>query len=328
MIDFAEIKGRHPIESYLERKGVELRRAPGGYVARCPIHGGKKSFAFNVNVKKQLWYCFSACQRGGDVIRLVMEMDGAADAVAACEILEGRPLKEEERNRPAPVRAAVAKAFEVRVMPSVPKLYKGEERHLQAVAALRKLEVQGMRTAQEEGCLRFCLAYEQPAFAVLDVENPCNVQVRRLDGQLWFDRAKVMGVKGNWAAWPVGLSAALRHPGSTVLLVEGTGDFLAGWDVRSLGFDVIPLAMFGASQAIHPGALPLLEGRRVIVVEQHDAAGAQARERWERQLREAARSREVRVWQVPGEGEDLNDFLSAGGSAEEVMNITGQSVGA
>jgi hypothetical protein len=23
---------------------------------------------------------------------------------------------------------------------------------------------------------------------------------------------------------------------------------------------------------------------------------------------------------VPGEGEDLNDFLSAGGSAEEVMN--------
>src|SRR3954470_7760323 len=106
MIDFEEIKSRHPIEAELERRGVELKRAPGGYVARCPIHGGEKSWAFSVNTKKQVWYCFSACGRGGDVFNLVMELDGAANVKAAAEILEGRPLTDEERTRP-PVKRAL-----------------------------------------------------------------------------------------------------------------------------------------------------------------------------------------------------------------------------
>lgn len=318
MIDFAAIKARHPLEAVLERRGVVLRRAPGGYVARCPVHGGEKGWAFSINEKKQLWYCHSKCQRGGDVFRLVMELDGAADARAAAEILEGRPLTEQERQRPAPARAEVAKTAEVRILPSVPKFYLGEERHLRAVADLRKLHWRSMEEAQRQGCLRFCMAYDQPAFAVLDAANPCNVQVRRMDGQLWFERSKVMGVRGNWAAWPVGLSAALAHPKSTILLVEGTGDFLAGWDMRNQAVDVIPVAMFGAGQAIHPGALPLFEHRRVIIIEQHDGAGASARERWLAQLQQAAAR--VSVWQVPGEGADLNDHISAGHDPEPILS--------
>lgn len=328
MIDFEEIKSRHPIEGELERRGVVLKRAPGGYVARCPIHGGTKSWAFSINVKKQLWFCFSKCQRGGDVFKLVQELDGAANAKAAAEILEGRLLTDEERNRTPVERVVLAQTFETRLLPKVPKLYKGEERHWREVAALRKLSWPAIKAAQEEGCLRFCVAYDHPAFAVLDVEALCNVQVRRMDGRKWFEGdedggKKVMGVKGNWAAWPVGLSAALRYPKATVLLVEGTGDFLAGWDVRCSAVDVIPVAMFGASQSIHASALPLLERREVVIVEQHDQAGAMATARWREQL-EAAHAR-ARVWKVPGEGEDLNDFVSGGGDVEGILNDPDQT---
>jgi hypothetical protein len=319
VIDFQEIKSRHSIEGELSRRGVELKRAPGGFKARCPIHGGQKSYAFSINEKKQVWYCWSECRTGGDVLKLVMMLDGAADAKAAAEILEGRPLTDAERTRPAPVRTELARVVDTRMLPKVPKLYLGEERHWRAVAGLRKLFWVSMQMAQVEGCLRFCVAYDQPAYAILDGTTPCTVQARRMDGGLWFGDKKVMGVKGNWAAWPVGLAAAMRHPKATILLVEGTGDFLAGWDVRQHAIDVIPMAMFGAGQAIHPSALPLLEGRDVVIVEQHDEAGARAREAWGKQLREEARALSVRAWRVPGEGEDLNDFISAEGDAERIL---------
>jgi hypothetical protein len=326
MIDFQEIKSRHPIEAELERRGVKLRRATGGYVARCPIHNGTKGWAFSVNTEKQVWYCFSACRRGGDVFDLVMELDGAADAKAAAEILEGRPLTDEERTRPAAATrsaGSIVRAIEARALPAVPKMYLGEERHHRAVAELRKLQWTGIAEAQKEGCLRFCVAYDQPAYAILDASNPCNVQVRRMDGRRWFDESgadgkKVMGVKGNWASWPVGLAAALRHPAAKILWVEGTGDVLAGWDVRMNGIDVIPCGMFGAGQPIHDGALACLEGREVIIVQQHDHAGEMATKAWHKQLMEA--HAKPRVWPVPGVGEDLNNFISGGGDPFVILN--------
>jgi hypothetical protein len=199
----------------------------------------------------------------------------------------------------------------LRELPQIPKMYRGEQRHWGALAALRKLpHSRGVALAVRNDVLRFCLAYEQPAWAVLDVAEPCNVQVRRMDGALWFDRAKVMGIKHNWAKWPVGFTVALQHPTAEILLVEGTGDFVAAWHLVSEGIDTIPLAMFGASNPIHDGALTLLEGRRVRIIEQHDEAGAKATETWAAQLRAAGCQVITRL--VPTPDEDLNDHLSAG----------------
>ena len=172
------------------------------------------------------------------------------------------------------------------------------------------------------GCLRYGLVYEQPAYLILDSTNPCNVQCRRMDGQLWFERSKVMGVRGNWAAWPVGLSALDHMPGChQFLLVEGTGDYLAAWDLRSqLGQHLCPVAMFGASQGIHEGALPLFSGQRVLIVQQHDEAGARASERWAAQLRTAGAT--VSTWLCPTEGHDLNDFLSAAGESPDLSTLS------
>lgn len=321
MIEWDDIKARHPIEDELAKRGFQLRRASGGWQMKCPLHNEQKGMSFCVDDKKQLWKCFGKCQCGGDVIKLVMELD-ECDATTACEILEGRKLRDDANYQHVPRKprhVPVKEVTQVRELPNIPKLYRGERRHWEAVAKLRKLpHAGGVEMAVRHGVLRFCLAYDQPAWAVLDVGNPCNVQVRRMDGELWFDRAKVMGVKHNWAKWPVGLEVALQNAQAEIVLVEGTGDFIAAYHACADGHTGgIPLAMFGASNPIHEGALTLLEGRKVRIIEQHDEAGAKATELWAGQLREAGC--EVLTRLVPVGGEDLNDHLSAGREMGEIF---------
>ena len=202
---------------------------------------------------------------------------------------------------------------EIRDVPALPALSAGTHAQLEQVARIRKLpHCDGPALAAHHGTLRFCTAYDEPAWAVLDVENACNVQLRKMDGTLWFGKTKVMGITGNWAAWPVGLSVALKMPGCEIWLVEGSGDFIAAWHCVAEGWgNFVPVAMFGASQAIHAGALPLFAGRCVTIIQQHDERGAEAAARWERQLSETGAC--VRVCVVPGDGNDLNDWVSAGG---------------
>lgn len=322
MIDWEEIKARHHIEDVLAKRGIPMRRSQRGWMAKCPLHNEKEGMSFSVDAEKQRWRCFGKCDCGGDVLRLVMELD-EVDATGAAEILEGRPLRSaacsgapppKRELRPAPVTVETP-----RELPRLPRLWTGEARHWQAVAKLRKLPHEGgVAAAVKHGTLRFCMAYDQPAWAVLDVDNPCNAQVRRMDGELFFDRVKSMGIRGNWAAWPVGLNVALRMSACPIMLVEGTGDFVAGWHCAVEGFtDGVPVAMFGASNPIHESALALLEGRRVEIIEQHDQAGAKAAARWREQL-ESARC-EVVTRLVPTPGEDLNDHIAAGRAMELIF---------
>lgn len=321
MIDWEDIKARHTIEDELQRRGVVLRRNGGGYICKCPLHGEQHGASFSIDIKKQLWRCFGKCAVGGDVIKLVELWDGV-DATTAAEILEGRQLRDDA----APVKArpqmqAKAVVSALRELPIPQKFWKGELRHWEAVARQRKLpHAGGVEMAVREGCVRFCVAYDHPAWVVLDVGNPCNVQARRMDGQLWFGDKKVMGFKGNWAKWPVGLDVVLRHPAAPVLLVEGTGDFIAGWHAVAEGFsDGIPLAMFGAGNTIHPSALALLEGRNVLIMEQHDRAGATASKVWSEQLQGAGCWVDVRL--IPTPGEDLNDHFANGREPEALFQL-------
>ncbi len=316
LIDFADIKSRHTIERVLEKRGVELKKTSAGWQCKCPVHHEEHGMSFQIDSKKQLAKCHGKCQCGWDVIKLVMDLE-SVDAIGACELLEGRPLRDghhtEHKREPAP--EPPPKIHAPREMPTrakLSKMWKGEMRHWMRVAELRKLPHEGgVALAVENGVLRFCMAYDIPSWAVLDIENPCNIQLRRMDGELWWGEVKVMGVKGNWAAWPVGLSVALKHPTADILLVEGTGDFVAAWHYADSGATGgIPVAMFGASQNIHPSALALLTARRVRIIEQADEAGAKASQRWAAQLAEVGAAVEVR--RIPTAGEDLNDHLSAG----------------
>ena len=324
MIDWEDIKRRHKIEDVMQKRGFKLRRSGTGLLCKCPLHDEQKGESFSIDVKKQLWKCFGRCMCGGDVIKLVMELD-CVDATTAAEILEGRVLRADpnearqaprKEKRPAPEERV--EVTQMRELPALPRLYKGERRHWESLATLRGLEWPAVEMAVRCGVVRFCLAYQQPAWAVLDVSNPCNVQVRRMDGELWFGRAKVMGMKNNWAKWPVGLSVLqMVHP-PEVILVEGTGDFLAAYDaVANFHTGGVPIAMFGAANPIHEGALALLEGMNVRIIQQHDEAGAHASAHWAEQLIEAGAR--VRVVRVPTPGEDLNDHIKAGRDVEELF---------
>lgn len=345
MIDFDDIKARHRIEDFLARRGIEVKRASGGFTCKCPFHDGDNKASLFIHGAKQYAKCWTRCGYIGSVLDCVMALDGAENALAAAEILEGRPLTEEEKTRPKVQRVVRLRFEDDMTRRPLPRMLRAEQLKMGAQAAFetvakaRGLHWTGIKLAHDAGCVRFCREHWEKqetgwrsedfnCYAVLDAENPCNVQFRRMDADangkalpFWVKDgkpAKVLGRAGNNAHWPVGIDVAIEHRKSTILLVEGTGDFLAGWDIRGLGFDVIPVAFFGAGiHKFDPRALPFFERRDVLIAMQHDAACESASLRLADQL--VSVHARVRGWRVPEEGADLNDYVSAGGDIDRIF---------
>lgn len=78
-IDIAEIKRRVAVDDVLAAHGrVNLRRTSSGRAGACPICStskNTKSRAFTISADGRAWYCFSACNRGGSVVDLVMALE-------------------------------------------------------------------------------------------------------------------------------------------------------------------------------------------------------------------------------------------------------------
>lgn len=87
----AELKKRITLEYELDRRGLlgTLKRKPVALVGPCPIHGGDNPTAFVVDTQRQLWHCFTGCQKGGDIFDLVRAIDGLSFP-AAMAYLEHR----------------------------------------------------------------------------------------------------------------------------------------------------------------------------------------------------------------------------------------------
>jgi DNA primase len=62
------------IENDLARRGVKLKREGRELVGPCPVCGGTDRFSVSIN--KQVWNC-RGCSKGGDVIALMMHLDGS-----------------------------------------------------------------------------------------------------------------------------------------------------------------------------------------------------------------------------------------------------------
>jgi len=94
------------ISSYLQ-----VDKAGRNYKALCPFHS-EKTPSFVVFPESQRWYCFGACNEGGDVFNFVMKMEGwdfrvALEALAAQAGVELQP--------PSPAKAqAVEEADQLR----------------------------------------------------------------------------------------------------------------------------------------------------------------------------------------------------------------------
>ena len=79
-LDPKALRAAVPIVRFLHDRGLtsRLRRQGRRLVGPCPIHGGDNPTAFVVDPGRQLWYCFTACQAGGDVVTLVRRLDRAS----------------------------------------------------------------------------------------------------------------------------------------------------------------------------------------------------------------------------------------------------------
>jgi hypothetical protein len=72
---FEQLKRNVPISAVLERYGITLKRRGSTLTGCCPIHQGTNKRQFSVDETKGLWRCFGDCDRGGDIINLVAELE-------------------------------------------------------------------------------------------------------------------------------------------------------------------------------------------------------------------------------------------------------------
>ena len=68
-----------------------IKSAGSEYRACCACHGGNNPSAFVINKHTGMWYCFTGCQRGGDLYDVIMEVNevGFKDAVKWLAHLQG-----------------------------------------------------------------------------------------------------------------------------------------------------------------------------------------------------------------------------------------------
>jgi DNA primase len=95
----------------------QMRRIGARWTARCPLPDHEdKSPSFVVFVETNTWYCFGACQRGGDVIdlaRIAWSIDRADVAAAEVLLSFGRPIPRRpeawfrRQERQKPIRDAI-----------------------------------------------------------------------------------------------------------------------------------------------------------------------------------------------------------------------------
>lgn len=68
-----EVKDKIDIVEFVNER-VPLKRAGRNYKALCPFHQ-EKTPSFSVNPERQIWYCFGACDEGGDVISFLQKWE-------------------------------------------------------------------------------------------------------------------------------------------------------------------------------------------------------------------------------------------------------------
>lgn len=187
------------------------------------------------------------------------------------------------------------------------------------IARQRHVSPESVRHAASCGLLFVAPWRGFASWAVTDSAR-WNCQFRRMDGHAFPHPSgpkKTLAAPGSWASWPIG--AADLSTVESVLLVEGSGDFLAAWHfitAEHLSGRCAAVCMTGAANWIPSEALPEIAKRRVRILPHLDTskAGEEAALRWETQLTKAGGS--AHCFDLTGlttadgvEVGDLNDVL-------------------
>jgi hypothetical protein len=258
-----------------------------------------------------------------DAPALLAAVEGL-DMKAACRLfIEVAGVKREPHEpRQGPQVPRVRKAespVPTREKPSLPTLKAPSNEEAEQIALQRRVSLESVLFAASCGLLFVTRWRGFASWAVTDSAR-WNCQFRRMDGKPFPHPAgakKTLTALGSWASWPIG--AADLGAVETVLLVEGSGDFLAAWHFiteERLQGRCAAVAMTGAANWMPTGALPEITKRRVRIFPHLDTskAGEDAALRWETQLTKAGGS--AHCYDLAGlatatgeEVGDLNDVL-------------------
>ena len=298
MNEIEQWKAALPLPTLLLRLGLSERElTPGEYP--CPLHRESRGNAFSIAHKegRWLWNCFGACGCGGDEVTLLEKVENLSRTEAI------RRLRELAIGTGAPAQTTRVNTPKVPRRPRLPQpsleypadLHTGSYEELCTVAKLRSVSEQAVIAMSRAGFLGFATVCGAPSWLVLDASGKA-AEARRMDGCPYPDgrglpSRKAHTLKNSQKSWPLGLISKKLHtlPDTSVLLVEGSGDFVAAHHFCQLhpgGQRWQPVAFLGACvRKIHPDAVGLLGGRVVRIVPHCDKAGETAGIAWARLLR-------------------------------------------
>ena len=103
-IDFERLRHLVPLSLIISHYGLdaELKRVGSQLRGCCPIHKGRNSAQFVVDLRKNVWRCFGDCNRGGGSLELVAEIEHLALRDAAVLIAQWFSIAPHNRARGHP----------------------------------------------------------------------------------------------------------------------------------------------------------------------------------------------------------------------------------
>ncbi len=292
-VTLALCKQRLPLPELLARLGL-FDAPPRSGNHPCPIHSERNGSAFSMQHTRGvwLWICHGKCAAGGDEISFLEHFGSLSrrNAIHRYQELCGFSPRNGFHPNPIATHRKPAATQVPHPMIDFPNpLTAGSFSDCEQVANLRSVPTSTITAMSKEGLLAFGNVCGLPSWLVLDGSRKL-AEARRMDGER-YPCAKSLGerkthtLRGSQKNWPLGL----REGTAPILLVEGSGDFVAAHYFCSFtkrsATPWQPVAMLGASvKTLHPDAIPLLSGRRVRIVPHADEAGAKAGLQWAKLL--------------------------------------------
>lgn len=270
-ITSANLKVTLSIEQFLLTRGIHLRRHGESLVGPCPVHGGDNPGAFVVNRIKNVWYCFTGCGTGGDIIDLVRRLDGIGyrDALQTLGRVPNVTIPS--------VSYQNATATERRFQPYTRQLWLDpfsewlKKKGISSATA-RRFEVGAYHG---QGMLKRCVAVR-----IHDPQgNPLGYAGRRLDPEETRRRGKWIFPRGlPKGDLLYGYHLAMRRRPRTIAMTE------CPWGVLRLAqLRIKAVALLGTTLTKQQQAL-LPPGSRIVLLMDADDVGRMATERIQRQL--------------------------------------------
>jgi hypothetical protein len=200
-------------------------------------------------------------------------------------------------------------------LPELPPLYRCREFYDQ-LAARRNVSVEAVSLAADNfGTIQF---FRDPFLGlgwILSDKSGRAAQARPLDRDCFIHSGnKTHNFRNTTIHYCVGIQTSWNFPANfPVLLVEGSGDYLAACDVDlHAKREFLPVAMLGTSATIPDDCLPFFKGRDVRIIAHLGIKGMEAAKRWRNSLQSVC---SVTLEQFCDGDLDLNDLVKRDGAA-------------